>query len=218
MSRNESRPCAEAKFQRSKKVVTLAELMLSLNCSRRTAQRRLAEWQAISSYNRNGSYYTLPDIPQFDAHGLWHYRGVLFSRFGNLAETFVGLVTQSFAGLTTSEADALLGVRTNSFLWSLRKHQALRREKYQGRYVYLSAVPDRYLEQIEQRRLMRGIARLPTNSEAVIILVEKIKQPNLSNEELSRQLEKHKVFVEPEIIYDFFLRHDLAEKKTPRSV
>jgi len=138
MARNESRPSAEAKFLHSKKIVTLAELMLSLNCSRRTTQRRLVEWQAISSYNRNGSYYTLPDISQFDAHGLWHYRGVFFSRFGNLAETFVGLVTQSFAGLTSSEAGALLGVRPNSFLWSLREHPALKREKYHGRYVYLS--------------------------------------------------------------------------------
>lgn len=219
MERSESRSCDEAKFMRIRKVVTLAELALHLNCSRRTVQRRLADWQAMSSYNRNGSYYTLPDIPKFDAHGLWRYQGVFFSRFGSLPETFVQLVAQSSAGLTASEAGELLGLRPSSFLWSLREHQALRREKHLGRYVYLSSAPARYQEQRQQRRLMRGgTARLPTDSEAVAILIEKVKQPSLSDEELSRRLEKQKVFVESEIIHDFFVRHNLAVKKTPRSV
>ena len=218
MERSESRSCDEAKFMRIRKVVTLAELALHLNCSRRTVQRRLADWQAMSSYNRNGSYYTLPDIPKFDAHGLWRYRGVFFSRFGSLPETFVQLVAQSTAGLTASEAGELLGLRPSSFLWSLRKHQALRREKHLGRYVYLSSAPARSQEQRRQRELMRTAARLPTDSEAVAILIEKVKQPTLSDDELSRRLEKQKVFVESELIHDFFVRHNLAVKKTPRSV
>jgi len=218
MERNESKSCDKAKFMRIKKIVTLAELALHLNCSRRTVQRRLADWQAMSSYNRNGSYYTLPDIPKFDAHGLWRYRGVFFSRFGSLPETFVQLVDQSSAGLTASEAGELLGLRPSSFLWSLREHQALRREKHLGRYVYLSSAPARYQEQRQQRRLIRGTARLPTDSEAVAILIEKVQHPSLSDEELSQRLEKQKVFVESEIIHDFFVRHNLAVKKTLRSV
>jgi len=218
MERSESRSCDETKFMRIRKVVTLAELALHLNCSRRTVQRRLADWQAVGSYNRNGSYYTLPDIPTFDAHGLWRYRGVFFSRFGSLPETFVQLVAQSSAGLTASEAGELLGLRPSSFLWSLRKHQALRREKHLGRYVYLSSAPARSQEQRRQRERMRTAARLPTDSEAVAILIEKVKQPTLSDDELSRRLEKQKVFVDSEIIHDFFVRHNLAVKKTPHSV
>ena len=95
------------KFLRSKKVVTLAELALHLHCSSRTVQRRLANWQAINSYNRNGAYYTLPDIPKFDAHGLWRYRQAFFSRSGNLPETFVQLAANSQAGLTAAEAGDL---------------------------------------------------------------------------------------------------------------
>ncbi len=70
------------RFLRIKKVATLAELALHLHCSSRTVQRRLGVWQAINSYNRNGGYYTLPDIPKFDANGLWRYRAASFSRFG----------------------------------------------------------------------------------------------------------------------------------------
>ena len=218
MAQNESGPCDGVKFLRIKKVVTLAELALHLNCSRRTVQRRLADWQAISSYNRNGSYYTLPDIPKFDTNGLWRYRGVFFSKFGSLPETFVQLVAHSSAGLTASEAGELLGLRPSSFLWSLREHQALRREKHLGRYVYLSSAPACYQQQRQQRRLMRGAVRMPTDSEAVAILIEKIKHPSFGDEELSRRLKKQKVFVESGIIHDFFVRHNLAVKKTPHSI
>jgi hypothetical protein len=218
MAPKASRPGSETKILRIKKVVTLAELMLNLNCSRRTAQRRLADWQALRSYNRNGGYYTLPDIPTFDANGLWRYRGVFFSRFGSLPETFVHLVSQSPAGLTASEAGELLGLRPSSFLWSLRDHQALRREKHGGRYLYVSSDPARCQAQKQQRALMCGAARLPTDAEAVAILIEKIQHPDLSHEALSRRLEKRKVFVQPDLIDDFFVRHNLAVKKTPHSV
>jgi hypothetical protein len=218
MARNESRACDESRFVRIKKVVTLADLALHLSCSRRTVQRRLADWHALRSYNRNGSYYTLPDIPKFDANGLWRYRGVFFSKFGSLPETFAHLVAQSPAGLTASEAGELLGLRPSSFLWSLREHPALRRQRHRGRYLYLSSEPARCQAQRQQRELMGGAARLPTDSEAVAILIEKIKHPGLSHEELSRRLEKQKLFVEPEIIHDFFVRHNLAVKKRPRLV
>ncbi len=218
MARKKCRPCEKAKFPRIRKIVTLVELAVHLNCSRRTVQRRLADWHAISSYNRNGSYYTLPDIPKFDACGLWRYRGVLFSKFGNLPETFVQLVTQSSAGLTASQAGELLGLRPSSFLWSLRGHRALRREKHLGHYVYLSSDPARYQEQRQQRQRMGEAIRMPADSEAVLILIEKIKHPNLSEKELSRRLKKQNVFVDARIIHDFFVRHNLAEKKTPHSI
>lgn len=218
MAHHESSASDESRFLRIRKIATLAELALHLNYSRRTVQRRLADWHAIRSYNRNGSYYALPDIPTFDANGLWRYRGVYFSKFGNLPETFAELVAHSPAGLTASEAGELLGLRPSSFLWSLREHHALSREKHMGCYLYLSSAPDRSQAQRRQRELMSGAARLPTDSEAVAILIEKIKHPDLGHEALSRQLDKQKVFVGPAIIHDFFLRHNLAEKKTPHSV
>jgi len=103
MQRNETAKDGGVRFLRLKKVVTLAELILRLHCSRRTVQRRLKEWQAINSYNHNGGYYTLPDIPQFDASGLWSCRGARFSRHGNLPQTVVQLVHDAPAGLTAAE-------------------------------------------------------------------------------------------------------------------
>lgn len=218
MAHNESGTRDESSVLRRKKVMRLDELQSHLDCSRRTAQRRLADWNAIRSYNQNGGCYTLPDIPKFDANGLWRYQGVFFSRFGSLPETFVHLVNQSAAGLTAAEAGELLGLRPSSFLWSLREHPAIERQSHLGRYLYVSSDPDRCREQRQRRELMNASARLPTDSEAIAILVEKIKHPDLNHEELSRRLRKQKVFVEPELIGDFFVRHDLTVKKTPHSV
>jgi len=79
-------------LMRSKIVVTLPELASHLQRSPRTAQRCLADCKAINSYNKNGSRYTLPDIAKFDKNGLWHFKGIFFSRFGDLPLTFVKLV------------------------------------------------------------------------------------------------------------------------------
>lgn len=217
MAQDRSNQSKGLKFFRIKKVVTLAELAIYLHCSPRTVQRRLADWHAITSYNRNGSYYTLPDIATFDANGLWRCCGAFFSRFGNLPETFVQLVSNSQAGLTGAEAGDLLGLRPSSFLWFFRKHPALKREKHQGLYVFCASEPTRYKEQREQRRLMRKGTRLPVDFEAIAILVEKIKCPNLSHEALSQRLRKQKLSVEPEVIENLFVKHDLAVKKTPHS-
>ena len=72
---------------RAKKVMTLAELTAGLDCSPRTVHRRLKTWRAINSYNHNGRYYTLPEVPEFDTHGLWRYRDIRFSQHGNLTDT-----------------------------------------------------------------------------------------------------------------------------------
>jgi len=206
------------RFLRVRKVVTLAELALHLHCSPRTVQRRLADWEGLHSYNRNGGCYTLPEIAEFDANGLWRYGGAFFSRFGSLPETFACLVANSQAGLTAAEAGELLGLRPSSFLWSLREHPALRREKHQGVYVYFSSDHARYGRQRPQRNLMPAAARLPADFEAVAILAEKIKHPALTNAELSRRLRQQKLCVAPETIEALFVRHGLAVKKTPPSI
>lgn len=217
MEQNRSNQSRGLKFFMVKKVATLTELASHLHCSSRTVQRRLADWQAITSYNRNGSYYTLPEIATFDANGIWRYRGAFFSSFGNLSETFVQLANNSEAGLTSAEVGALLGLRPSSFLWSFRDHPKLKREKHQGLYVYYASAPTRYKKQRKQRGLMRSASRLPVNFEAIAILVEKIKYPKLRSEALSQRLKKQKLSIEPEVIDNLFVKHNLTVKKTLHS-
>jgi len=203
----------ESTLIRRKKMVTLDDLANSLHCSKRTVQRRLTPLKTIRSYNRNGQYYTLEAIAKFDTNGLWHYRGTYFSRFGNLTQTFVQLVRLSQAGLTSHEAGDLMGLRPSSFLWNVHNHPEIKRQKHQGRYVYFASEPPRYTQQLQNRIVMRQPQRLPSEFEAIAILVEKIKHPPLSLEELADKLKGKNLNIEPEVIENLFLHHGLAIKK-----
>lgn len=207
-----------AGFLRLKRIATLVELAVHLRCSARTAQRRLTQCQAIHSYNHNARYYTLPQIPQFDAHGLWRYRGVFFSRHGNLPQTFAQLVYRSPAGLTAVEAGELLGLRPSSFLWSLRDHPSVKREKHQKLYVYWAGDAQRRAEQQRQRAQSLPSRRGLPETEAIAVLVEKIKHPAANAEVLSRRLAAQNLSVEPERIRAFLDAHGVGVKKTPHSV
>jgi hypothetical protein len=183
-----------------------------------TARRRLKRWGVHTSYNRNGRYYTLPEVPEFDAHGLWRCRGVFFSQHGNLKQTVVELVGRSPAGLDAGEMRSLLGLEPRSFLSAFAEHPRLRREKTQGRFVYYSSDPAVHRAQRQRRCALSVKGREPTPFEAVAILVEKIKHPALSHEALSRRLRKQKLLVEPQGIEKLFVRHGLEVKKTPPSL
>ncbi len=48
---------------RRKRILTLEEVAEVIDGSIHTARRRLKEWSALNSYNQNGRYYALPDVP-----------------------------------------------------------------------------------------------------------------------------------------------------------
>jgi hypothetical protein len=201
-----------------RKIMTLGEVAEFIRSSIHTARRRLKQWQAAHSYNHNGRYYTLPDVPAFDVEGLWRWRGVFFSRYGNLKQTVIALVQRSSAGLDAGELRSLLGLDPRSFLSAFAADPQLRREKTQGQFVYYAANAAIGSGQRERRGMLPPTCRQPTPSEAIAILVEKIKRPALSHDALSRQLRKQKVMIGAETLQNFFLRHGLTVKKTPHSI
>ena len=201
----------------AKKIMTLAELAQLLACSTRTVHRRLKGWQAINSYNRNGRYYTLPQIPQYDDDGLWHYRGVSFSRHGNLTQTVVELVKQSAAGLSGAELSHRLGLDPRSFLSFFRHHPGLKREVHEGRYVYFCGEPTVYRRQRNRRATLSTRIKPPTDAEAIAILVETIKHPQRNLDQLCGALKRQGIKVSPQAVSNLFAQHGLELKKTPRS-
>jgi hypothetical protein len=92
---------------RREMILTLAEVADLIHSSIYTARRRLKEWQALTSYNQNGRYYALPDVPKFDTNGLWPRRGVYFSRYGNLKQTVVELVRRSRIAPTVEQTEGV---------------------------------------------------------------------------------------------------------------
>src|SRR6056297_591793 len=126
-----------------KKILTIEELVQLLQCAAITVRRRLKQWSAFTSINQNGRYYTLPKIPVFDENGLWRYQAVLFSRHGNLKQTIVAMIRGSPKGLAAAEIAELVDLAPNSsFLSQLRNAPGIKRERQDGRFVYLSDQPD----------------------------------------------------------------------------
>jgi len=218
MRRTEDRVIDKAlEVIRTRKVVTASDTAGLLQASLRTARRMLSQWNAYRSYNQNGRYYVLPEVARFDADGLWRHRKIGFSRHGNLTQTLVGLVHGSSAGLDAAELGDLLGMQPHGFLSLFREHPALRREKYQGRFVYFSADEACYAKQGKVRRDRVRRAELPGGAEAVAILVAAIKHPGLNAQQLCRIVEREGGASTPQRIENLFARHGLALKKTAPS-
>ena len=203
------------KIFRRRKVLTVFDLASLMQCSLITVRRKLKQWNAYTSYNQNGRYYVLPDVPQFDGNGLWRYRDVCFSQSGNLTQTVIHLVKNSPAGFAASEIEELLHIQPRSFLSLFREHPALTRKQFHRRYVYVAADATVNRKQIEQRGKMTLHSHLPSDSEAIAILVETVKYPELTVEKLCDQLKIKKYDVSPEAVRNFFAYHGLPIKKTP---
>ena len=118
-SPDDARRALDRLFHRDR-VVDLPQILAALHTtSPMTASRRLAELQALSSYNARGRFYTLPDIARFDADGLWWCQGAGFSRLGTLKETVPVLVERAEAGLVHEQLQARLQVRVHNTLLDL---------------------------------------------------------------------------------------------------
>ena len=200
---------------RQKKVITIEQLVELLRSSVITARRRLKRWKTYTSFNNNGRYYTLPDIPDFDRNGIWKYQTILFSRYGNLKQTIIQLVKQSKAGLSAREIADIVELPSNSsFFSTLHNFAGIRRERHHGRYMYFSDTPVLFEQQRKGLILLRseGESRLPSDAEAVMILVQLIKHPDISIEELSDRLAQEGKKIEPSAIKRFLESHDLVKK------
>jgi len=204
-------------FQNNK-VMTLEDLKTLLCCSMITVRRRLKDWQTFTSYNQNGRYYTLPHIPKFDTHGLWHYRHISFSQHGNLKQTIVHLVENSEQGLSAWSIEKLLGFAVHPLLPRLAKDIVLCREKIQGKFIYFSsdkAVSDKQISSYKAFAFNEKQTDLPCHI-AVQVLVERIKHPDVDWAQLVKRLQIRGVQVSlPEVIS--FLKFYGVEKKTTDS-
>jgi len=209
---------AAVQLFRRKQVMRISDIAECLYCAIPTVRGRLKKWGTFTSYNRNGSYYTLPDVPRFDIHGLWKYQGVCFSRSGNLTRTILHLVENSDSGLDAHELGELLGLVPRSFMSYLSHIPGMLREKAQGRFVYFCADRLKYQRQ-KQDRGDEGkgtLEQLPAEVEAIQILVDWIKHPGSSCEECARRLLRGGTRIEVAAIRKLLAYHGVEKKLRPR--
>ena len=200
---------------KEKKIVTIQQLGDLLECSRRTAQRRLKEWQTYNSYNKYGKYFALPTIPEFDKHGLWKYKGVFFSRYGNLENTITHLVRNSEMGFDASEIGKIVDLSPHSFMSHFQKVPGLIREKHESIFLYFSDEEDVYQSQKNKRQqaAKEKELQLPPDGDAILILADRLKNPKSSIEDSTKRLRRKGVSINPSAIYNLLDYHGI-EKKT----
>jgi len=202
-------------FRRSR-IMTITQLAQHLDCSIPTVRNRLRKWGALTSYNRNGRFYALPNVAKFNENGLWKYKGVFFSRWGTLKHTVRHAVRNSPAGLDSSEIGRLVGLPARSFMAQLLKIQGLHREKHEKRFVYYSDENHTYRSQrsLRAEESKKMPKKLPSDVEAIFILVDRIKHPDFSEEQCAQRLRKKGKSISIVAIRNLLAYHGI-EKKTP---
>ena len=202
---------------KKEKVFTLKRLMALLNCSRGTAQKTLSFWKTYTSFNKNSKYYTLPEIPKFDSHGLWWYNEeIAFSEYGNLKKTVINLVQLSDSGLTGKELASLVSIPARNFVHHYKDCPEITREKQDGVFVHFSSQPETYQQQIQKRTL----ATLPerkdflTDSDVITILISIVKHHGITPKEILALPEVSRIKISELTLQNFMESHDLL-KKTP---
>jgi hypothetical protein len=195
-----------------RKILTIDELTELLCCSAITSRRRLKLWQALTSYNHNNRYYTLPSIPVFDQLGLWRYKGVFFSKHGTCKQTVVHFVNSSKQGLSNTELAEVLGENPNSLLAHFKEIPGIAKERHGRNIVYFSSDEEVYKRQKRNRFPPEpSAAKLPPDAQAIIILVELIHHPQLSIDELAAQLQKKGHQIQADSIAELFRQHRIKK-------
>ncbi len=196
------------------KVQTVTELTEILACSIVTVRRRLREWDALTSYNKNGRYYTLRSIAVFNRNGIWSYGDIYFSRYGTLKNTVVALAVKSSKGLSHAELQEIIGLNPKCFMARFKELPGVRKERCGNYIVYFSDDPGTYEAQKRNRFPAEPTAfKLPPDAQAIIILVELIHHPRMSVDELAAQLQHNGHAIEAGSIVALFEQHRIGKKK-----
>jgi len=193
---------------RSAKIMTIKQLSGLFGISERNTHRHLKKKGVLRSYNKNGAYYALPDVPVFNGQGssIWQFGGICFSRYGNLAQTLVHAVANAECGLTSCEIGKILHLDPRSFLNHFKNHAELRREKTDGHFVYFSAEENIYRRQRASRMKESEERHVQFDSIYISALAERIKRPDIPLPRLVPQLQRGKASVSC-LIAEFFSRN-----------
>jgi len=176
----------------------------------------IRQWDTIRSYDHNGGYFSLKKLATFNSYGIWEYNNIHFSKFGTLKNTLVAIINNSSHGMDASQIRDVLGMDTRSFLFQYKDVSGIKREKIGSNYVYFSSDQQQFSEQLLKRKLdSQALAQPPLKGSAAIsVLVEAIKHPGYTSEQLSGHLYKQGTKIKPKVIQSFFAFYGIEKKTT----
>ncbi len=206
-----------------KPVIVLKEMQKALDlASRATIFRLLVKVSYCRSYNRNAMYYTKHDPTRYDKHGLFSYKGIHFSRDGNLAATAARLVRESSLGHTQRELQELLQVRVQTSLLTMVHDKQLARSKVAGQFIYLHSDSEIRMEQLTKRRELFEQRRFElkevTDAVVIQVLLILIRHPGSRTGDVARRLKGHSppiTIQHVRVVFDRYNLDDGGEKGGP---
>ena len=188
-------------------------LALQLRYSIPSVRRFLDQAGYYSSFTHNAAWYTLRTNPQFDKEGLWFCRDIGFSQTGSLTSTLIELINRSPSGITAEELGEKLHCRCHAILVQLYRKGRIERQKQGRSFVYLASDPQIAANQ-RKAITTKGLlaSQLPAEI-AVLVLVEFIKNPEFSFEQLANAIATAKgITINLSQIERLFVAHDLKKK------
>lgn len=172
----------------------------------------------LSSYNHAGCFFTLTDVPPFDADGLWQHQGIFFSRHGTLKATVRHLVQTADAGQTHSELQQRLHVRVHNTLLDLVRHNEIAREQVDKLFLYVHVDSEARINQIAKRRQqMEHQQPVPPLGpyEIIEVLLDVIRFGEREPERVFNHLRDKGFGVTIEQVAAVFDCYDLGKKNSP---
>lgn len=206
-------------FFRQHQVADLKQLCRALKTTSRTTVFRVLTAAGYStSYSHAGKFYTLAHIPRFDAHDLWFWRDVAFSKHGSLRATIVAKVKGAAAGFTHEELQALLQLRIQNTLRALVKDGAIARDEIDSVFVYVDSDTVQAKLQLAKRREIAAppLARPIDLADVVEILLIVIRRQTTDAAKIVAMLRARDVVLTDEQVAGVLAEHGLL-KKTKKS-
>lgn len=205
-----------------KKVLSLQSIIDQSGSSERTTQRYLKALNGLTSYTHRGRFVTLSQMPRFDNNGIWFYRQIGFSKFGNSLDTIIGLINQSECGFAREELEAMLKIGISKQIQILVQRENIHRVKLGNKYLYL---PESVMHNRKKRLKIIGDRQAEEHFEKEVqktdliallkaVLIE--KRIGIDIKSLKRISQKYSLRIPSKKIEALLLNYDLLEKKSPR--
>ena len=188
--------------------------------SRRSIIRDLGAVGYLASCNYSGGFYTLADIPEFDADGLWRHEQALFSRHGTLRATARHLVRTAESGQTHHELHQRLQLRVHNTLLELVSAREIAREIIDKLFLYVSADLDVQAAQVARRRtLLQRAEELPPlePDDVIAVLLAVIHQGARQPEQVVAYLRSEGRLLSLAEVEQVFAWYELGGKKNSLS-
>jgi len=197
------------------RILTLDQLCETLRVSRSTVIRRLQEHHYHSSYNLKGRFLTIEEVAEFDARGLWAWKGARFSRYGTLKDSVEHFVQASEGGLTQRELASLLSVRAHNALLGLVEEDKIQRERLGPTFVYLSSQRSvRKKQRLQRESFLKDLRKpVPTNRQVIATLLELIQDRQVQRPDIVARCRRAGIPISRDVVDAIFETYDLDKKR-----